>query len=88
LVLSEDAFNRSSGVCIGVPVTSAEKPQFGAFRPKIPKGEANLAMDSWAQSDQILTISTTRLIARKGRVGARVLSEVLDGLKVLLKILP
>jgi len=88
LVLSDDNFNRSSGVFIGVPITSVEKHQFGAFRPKIAAGEGGLRVNSWAQTDQILTLSATRLVSRKGKVGARVVAEVIDRLKILLHIFP
>jgi len=73
---------------VGVPITSVEKPQFGAFRPRIAAGEGGLELASWAQTDQILTLSAARLISRKGRVGERVVAEVLDRLKVLLHIYP
>jgi mRNA-degrading endonuclease toxin of MazEF toxin-antitoxin module len=88
LVLSDDNFNKSSGVLVGVPITSVKKPQFGAFRPEIAAGEGGLGVTSWAQTDQILTLSAARLISRKGRVGARIIAEVLDRLKVLLHIFP
>lgn len=88
LVLSDDKFNKSSGVFIGIPVTSVEKPQFGTFRPRIAAGEGGLRMDSWAQTDQIVTLSATRLVARRGKVGARIIAEVIDRLKILLQIFP
>lgn len=88
LVLSDDGFNRNSGVFIGVPITSAEKPQFGRFRPLIAAGEGGLTKNSWAQTDQIVTLNATRLVSFRGKVGARVVADVLDRIKILLHIFP
>jgi len=84
--LSDDGFNKSSGSFIGIPVTSVEKPKFSAFRPRIAAGEGGLEVASWAQTDQILMLDEGRLLYRRGRVGVRVIAEVLDRLKVLLHI--
>ncbi|PYQ66027.1 MAG: growth inhibitor PemK [Acidobacteria bacterium] len=86
LVLSDDGFNQSSGAFIGVPVTSVEKPKFNAFRPRIAAGEGGLDVVSWAQTDQILMLDEGRLLYKRGRVGIRVIAEVLDRLKILLHI--
>ena len=86
--MSDDRFNKSSGLFVAVLLTSVEKPQFGRFRPKISAGEANLRKDSWAQTDQIATLSSSRLTSRIGMVGARTMNEVIDRLKILLHVFP
>ncbi len=83
-MLSNDIFNKNSELVIGVPITRKFKKQFEKFRLKIPAHEGGLDFDSYAVPDQIRTISVSRLGPRLGKVSPRIVTGVIDRIKVLL----
>ena len=78
LVLSHDPFNDRSGTVIALAITSQPQRAGYPLTWKLPGGV--LSRESWVKISQIRTLSTERLRARVGRLGARDLEAIVAGL--------
>lgn len=81
LVISNDAFNRSSKTAIVVPLTSS-KPSAGFPLTFELKG-VKLPRHSWVKVSQVGTISTERIEKHIAAVPAGEVLKVVDGLMYL-----
>lgn len=82
LILSQDVFNERSGTVIAVAITS-ELPRAG-FPLTVELASAHLPKKSWVKVSQLRTLSTTRLGRRIGRVSAREIDRVVEGLNEII----
>jgi mRNA interferase MazF len=85
LIVSVGPFNQGpSGLVIVVPISSKDK----RVRSQVPiePGEGGLKTRSFAKCEAIRSISTERLIRRRGAVSAETLEEVADRMRVLLDL--
>ena len=85
VVVSVDILNNGPGGLITVvPITSAA---YGLrSHVEIEPGTTGLAHISHARCDQLRTISTTRLVTRRGMVGPAELSEIDRALRFVLDL--
>jgi len=77
IIVQSDLGNHAPGArtTIVVPLTTRERPFL--FYIPVPKGKGTgLKEDSWANCTQILTIDTSRLVERRGRVDAGTLEQI------------
>ena len=81
LILSRDVFNKHSGTVIAVAITS--QPQKAGFPLTLELASAKLPKKSWVKISQIRTLSVKRLGERIGKVSARELALVVEGLNEL-----
>lgn len=84
LILSRDVFNRHSGTVIAVAITS--QPQKAGFPLTLELASAKLPKKSWVKISQIRTLSVKRLGERIGKVSARELALVVEGLNELVAV--
>ncbi len=85
VVVQTDRMRRSSTVVV-VPMTSAARAaNFApAFLVQVASREAGLPRDGWAKCDQPLTIPTTLLGARAGRLNPEAIDRVDKALRFVL----
>jgi mRNA-degrading endonuclease toxin of MazEF toxin-antitoxin module len=85
VVLQTDRMRRSSTVVV-VPMTSAARAaDFApAFLVHVASREAGLARDGWAKCDQPLTIPTSLLGAKAGRLNPDAIDRVDKALRFVL----
>ncbi len=81
LILSNNHFNRRSGIVIARAITS-QPPKAGFLTLELPA--ANLPRPSWVKISQVRTISVDRIGKRAGEVDAVELSQIIDGLTELI----
>jgi mRNA interferase MazF len=81
LILSHDVFNKHSGTVIAVAITS--QPQKAGFPLTLELAASRLPKKSWAKISQIRTLSVKRLGEKIGKVSARELELVVEGLSEL-----
>lgn len=81
LILSRDVFNKHSGTVIAVAITS--QPQKAGFPLTLELASTKLPKKSWAKISQIRTLSVKRLGEKIGKVSARELALVVEGLNEL-----
>ena len=81
LILSRDVFNKHSGTVIAVAITS--QPQKAGFPLTLELASAKLPKKSWVKISQIRTLSVKRLGEKIGKVSARELTLVVEGLNEL-----
>ncbi len=81
LILSRDVFNKHSGTVIAVAITS--QPQKAGFPLTLELASAKLPKKSWVKISQIRTLSVKRLGEKIGKVSARELALVVEGLNEL-----
>jgi mRNA interferase MazF len=85
LVISVDLFNHGPAeLVIVVPLTTKNKSI--PLHVKIEKGIGKLDKTSYAKSEDIRSISRTRLIKKIGSVKEKTLNEVLEKIKILLDL--
>lgn len=84
LILSRDVFNKHSGTVIAVAITS--QPQKAGFPLTLELASAKLPKKSWVKISQIRTLSVKRLGERIGKVSARELALVVEGLNELVAV--
>jgi mRNA interferase MazF len=82
VVLSDDIFNSKSGTVIAIAVTS--QPQRAGFPLTLPLVSAKLPKPSWAKISQIRTLSADRLSQKLGRLSAKEVDQLIDGLVEIL----
>jgi mRNA interferase MazF len=83
LVVSVDQFNQGpSGLVFVVPISSKSKGV--RSHVLIKSGEGGLTQDSFAKCEATRSISTDRLIRRRGSASTRTTDEVSDWLRLLL----
>jgi mRNA interferase MazF len=82
LILSQDAFNERSGTVIAVALTSQE-PRVG-FPLMLELTETNLPKRSWVKIAQVRTLSVEGIGKRLGRISARELTLVVEGMNELI----
>ena len=81
LILSRDVFNKHSGTVIAVAIAS--QPQKAGFPLTLELAFAKLPKKSWVKISQIRTLSVKRLGEKIGKVSARELTLVVEGLNEL-----
>jgi len=82
LILSHEVFNRNSGTVIAVAITS--QPQKAGFPLTLELEKTKLPKKSWAKISQIRTLSIKRLQTKIGRVQARELDLIIEGLNEII----
>ena len=83
LVVSVNAFNHGPGeLVVVVPLTSKDKRR--PLHVALAKGEGGLTMDSWAKTEDIRSVSTSRLVARWGAVAPATMVQLEARLRMLL----
>ena len=82
LILSREVFNKHSGTVIAVAITS--QPQKAGFPLTLELGATKLPKKSWAKISQIRTLSVKRLGEKIGKISARELELVVEGLNELI----
>ncbi len=87
LILSDDAYNHGPAeMVVGVSITSKIRPGLAGFRVSINPPEAGLRDPSQVKTDQVRSISTSRLKSKLGTVAPNTLEEVEDRVRVLLSL--
>ena len=81
LIISHDVFNARSGTVIAVAITS--QPQRAGFPLTLELASPGLPKHSWVKISQIRTLSVKRLGEKIGKVSARELALVVEGLNEL-----
>jgi mRNA interferase MazF len=85
LVVSADLYNRGPQELVAVlPITT--KGKHTRWRVTIEPPEGGLVRTSWVLTDQVRTISTTRLVRCMGTVNASTLGQVDDRLLIFLDL--
>ena len=85
LIVSADLYNRGPHELVAVlPITS--KGKHTRWRVPIEPPEGGLVRTSWVLTDQVRTISTTRLVRCMGTVRTSTLEQVDDRLLILLDL--
>ena len=85
LVVSENIFNNGpADLVIVIPITSQYKKIRSHIR--IPAGEANLTLDSFAKCEDIRSVSKQRFIRRFGMVEGSTLNSVEETLRFLMRL--
>jgi len=82
LILSRNVFNKHSGTVIAVALTS--QPQKAAFPLTLELKNTKLPKKSWAKISQIRTLSSKRLSKKIGKVTAKELDLVIEGLNEII----
>ncbi len=82
LILSQDVFNERSGTVIAVAITS--QPQQAAFPLSLELAEGLLPKKSWVKISQVRILAVERLGGRLGKVAARELARVINGLNEII----
>jgi mRNA interferase MazF len=80
IIISRNAINVASPVVIAVPCTTFRGQHIYPSQVLIHSPEGGLTADSLAKTDQISTLSKTRLTHRYGLVTAETLSRIEDAL--------
>lgn len=85
LIVSADPFNHGpAGLVILVPITTRERAV--PFHVRLEAGEGGLRETSFAKCEDVRSVSVERLVRRLGSVGATLLAEVEDRLRILLNL--
>lgn len=83
LIVSVDSFNQGpAGLVVVLPITS--RPKGMPLHVAVSPPEGGLSLPSFVKCEDIRSISTDRLIARLGAVGAPTMALVEDRLRILL----
>jgi len=90
VVVSNDGANRTAsslgrGVITVVPVTGNTGRVF-PFQVLLPEGSSGLARDSKAQAEQIRSIDITRVGGVAGHLGAELLNDLDDAIRLHLQL--
>lgn len=83
LVVSHESLYAGSGTVITLAITSKRQRAGYPFSHQLRSG--NLPRESWVMMYQVRTISTERLGARIGAIGADELREIVEGLVELVE---
>ena len=87
LVLQSDRFNRSAiGTIVAVVITSNLRLADAPGNVRLRKKDSGLPRDSVANVSQIATLDRSDLVKRVGRLGARLLASVDNGLGLVLDL--
>ena len=78
MVLSHELFNNRSGTVIAMAITS--KTQSAGFPLTLELPAHRLPKRSWVKISQIRTISVERLGKRIGRIEAKEMDQLIEGL--------
>jgi mRNA interferase MazF len=85
LIVSEDLFNRGpAGLAIILPMTSTVRPIPSHVAVSPPEG--GLKSKSAVLCEAIRSISTDRLVQRRGAVAPHTLARIEDRLRILLRL--
>jgi len=82
VILSHDVFNDRSGTVIVVAVTS--QPQRTGFPLTLELGSNDLPKRLWVKISQIRTLSTERIGKKIGRVSAKEMDQIIEGLNEII----
>lgn len=82
LILSHDVFNEKSRTVIAVALTSQQ--QSAGFPLTFELKGKDYPKPSWVKISQIRTLSVMRLGKKIGRVSARELEQIIDGLNEII----
>lgn len=84
LILSQDIFNKRSGIVIAMAITS--QPQKAGFPLTYPLDTTQLQKPSWVKISQIRTLSVERIGKKLGSVEPEQLAKIVDGLNQIIGI--
>lgn len=65
----------ASGDFIGLPITSRPRPENGVPLVQADMTQGNLPAPSWIRTDRIVTLSSSLVVRRVGRVSENVVAE-------------
>jgi len=82
LILSNDLFNRRSGIVIAVAITSQQQRAGFPLTFSLPR--ERLSKPCWVKISQIRTISVERIGKRMGSMDTDELGQIVDGLLELI----